>query len=250
MNQIDLKNKRAIVTGGARGIGFGVAQRLQQSGAKVCLWDADADALASAKAALDADGEVRTALVDLTDAEQVQVATDAMASEWGGIDILVNNAGITGGNAATWEIALADWQRVMDINLNGVFYCCRAVVPYLLKAEAGRMVNVASIAAKEGNPNAAHYSASKAAVVALTKSLGKELAKTNVRVNAVTPAVIRTGILEQMTAEHIDYMVSRIPVGRLGEVSEVAALVAWLCSADCSFSTGAVFDVSGGRATY
>ena len=250
MNQIDLPNKRAIVTGGARGIGFGVAQRLQRSEAKVCLWDSDADALATAIQALSSGGEVRTARVDLADAEQVQVAADVLAQEWGGGRYSGQQCRYHGRHAPTWEIALADSHRVMDVNLNGVFYCCRSVVPYLVKSEAGRMVNIASIAAKEGNPNAAHYSASKAAVVALTKSLGKELGKTNVRVNAVTPAVIRTRILEQMTAEHIDYMVSRISIGRLGQASEVAALVAWVCSADCSFLTGAFFDASGGRATY
>ena len=250
MNQIDLKNKRAIVTGGARGIGLGVARRLLQSGATVVLWDVDREALDQACESLKTSGEVQSRCLDLADASAVEATANEVATALGGIDILVNNAGITGGNAPLWEIALADWQRVMDVNLNAVFYCCRSVVPHLRAAPHGRIVNVASIAGKEGNPNASHYSVSKAGVIALTKSLGKELATSQVRVNAVTPAVIRTSILEQMTPEHIDYMVSRIPVGRLGETEEVAALVAWLCSSDCSFSTGAVFDASGGRATY
>lgn len=250
MNQIDLQGKRAIVTGGARGIGFGVARRLLQSGAKVTLWDVDEAALAKACAALGTDGEVRSQRLDLTDPEAVEDAAAAAAKEWGGIEVLVNNAGITGGNASLWELPLTDWQRVLDVNLNAVFYCCRSVVPHLLQAGRGRIVNLASIAGKEGNPNAVHYSVSKAGVIALTKSLGKELASSEIRVNAVTPAVIRTSMLEQMKQEHIDYMVSRIPVGRLGEIEEIAALVAWLCSDECSFSTGAVFDASGGRATY
>ncbi|MCF3650626.1 SDR family NAD(P)-dependent oxidoreductase [Synoicihabitans lomoniglobus] len=250
MNQIDLKNKRAVVTGSARGIGFGVAKRLLESGARVALWDVDETALTEAKAELGTLGEVRTCGLDLADPVAVQAAADETASAWDGLDILVNNAGITGGNAALWELSLSDWQRVMDVNLNAVFYTCRSVVPYLRVGGYGRIVNVASIAGKEGNPNASHYSVSKAGVIALTKSLGKELAQTEIRVNAVTPAVIRTGLLDQMTPEHINYMVSRIPVGRLGEIDEVAALVAWLCSGECSFSTGAVFDASGGRATY
>jgi len=250
MNQIDLKGKRAIVTGGAKGIGWGVAQRLLQSGARVALWDVDATGLAQAKTELSELGEVATMVFDLADAEKVAAAADEVAAIWGGIDVLVNNAGITGGNAPTWKLAREDWCRVMEVNLNAVFYCCHSVVPHMLKTGYGRIVNIASIAAKEGNPNAAHYSVSKAGVVALTKSLGKELATTEIRVNAVTPAVVGTGILDQLTPEHIEYMVSRIPIGRLGKVSEIAALVAWLCSEDCSFSTGAVFDASGGRATY
>ena len=223
MNQIDLQGRRAIVTGAARGIGLGITRRLLQSGAKVTLWDVDADALAEATASLKDGGEVRSRCLNLTDPAAVEAAAREAAEAWGGIEAMVNNAGITGGNASTWEMALTDWQRVLDVNLNGVFYCCRSVVPYLLQAKQGRIVNLASIAGKEGNPNAAHYSVSKAGVIALTKSLGKELAKSEVRVNAVTPAVIRTSILEQMKPEHIDYMVSRIPIGRLGEVEEIAA---------------------------
>ena len=250
MNQIDLANRVAIVTGGARGIGHAISTRLLKSGAKVALWDLDAKALEEAKAELSALGSVHTAQVDVTKLESVESATASTAAAFGKIDILVNNAGIAGNNAKTWELEPADWQRVIDINLNGPFHCCRAVVPHLIRNGYGRIVNIASIAGKEGNPNAAHYSASKAAVVALTKSLGKELATAGVVVNCVTPAVIETDILKQCTQQHIDYMLSKIPMNRFGQKEEAAALVAWLCSADCSFTTGAVFDLSGGRATY
>ena len=250
MNQIDLANRVAIVTGGARGIGHAISTRLLKSGAKVALWDLDAKALEEAKAELSALGSVHTAQVDVTKLESVEAATASTAAAFGKIDILVNNAGIAGNNAKTWELEPADWQRVIDINLNGPFHCCRAVVPHLIRNGYGRIVNIASIAGKEGNPNAAHYSASKAAVVALTKSLGKELATAGVVVNCVTPAVIETDILKQCTQQHIDYMLSKIPMNRVGQKEEAAALVAWLCSADCSFTTGAVFDLSGGRATY
>jgi len=250
MNQIDLRNRAAIVTGGARGIGRAIAERLLASGASVALWDVDAAALEQAARELSAPGTVRPVVVDLADLDSVNAAAVATVTAFGKIDILVNNAGITGGNAKTWELNPADWRRVMDINLNGVFHCCHAVVPHLLKNGYGRIVNIASIAGKEGNPNAAHYSASKAGVIALTKSLGKELATSNICVNAVAPAVIATDILQQMTQAHIDYMLSKIPMGRFGKKEEAAALVAWLCSEDCSFSTGAVFDLSGGRATY
>lgn len=250
MNQIDLANRVAIVTGGARGIGHAISTRLLKSGAKVALWDLDAKALEEAKAELSALGSVHTAQVDVTKLESVEAATASTAAAFGKIDILVNNAGIAGNNAKTWELEPTDWQRVIDINLNGPFHCCRAVVPHLIRNGYGRIVNIASIAGKEGNPNAAHYSASKAAVVALTKSLGKELATAGVVVNCVTPAVIETDILKQCTQQHIDYMLSKIPMNRFGQKEEAAALVAWLCSADCSFTTGAVFDLSGGRATY
>jgi len=250
MNQIDLKDRVAIITGGARGIGYAIAERLLQSGANVCLWDMDADALASAKAELAALGQVHTATVDVTNLSSVDAGAVSTIGAFGKIDILVNNAGIAGTNAKTWETDPADWQRVMAINLNGPFHCCHAVVPHMLKNGYGRIVNIASIAGKEGNPNAAHYSASKAGVVALTKSLGKELATSNIIVNAVTPAVIETDILQQLTQQHIDYMLSKIPMNRFGKKEEAAALVAWLSSEDCSFTTGAVFDLSGGRATY
>ncbi|WP_461783237.1 SDR family NAD(P)-dependent oxidoreductase [Prosthecobacter sp.] len=250
MNQIDLKDRVAIITGGARGIGFAIAERLLQSGAHVCLWDVDAAALDAAKAELAVLGRVYTATVDITSMASVDAAAASTIGAFGKIDILVNNAGIAGTNAKTWETDPAEWQRVMAINLNGPFHCCHAVVPHMLKNGYGRIVNIASIAAKEGNPNAAHYSASKAGVVALTKSLGKELATSNIIVNAVTPAVIETDILKQLTQQHIDYMLSKIPMNRFGKKEEAAALVAWLSSEDCSFTTGAVFDLSGGRATY
>jgi NAD(P)-dependent dehydrogenase (short-subunit alcohol dehydrogenase family) len=250
MNQIDLQNRAAIVTGGARGIGRAITERLLASGARVSIWDVDAASLEQASVELSSAGTVHTATVNLTDFDSVCAAAQDTASALGKLDILVNNAGITGGNAKTWEINPADWRRVMDVNLNGVFYACHAVVPHLLKNGYGRIVNIASIAGKEGNPNAAHYSASKAAVIALTKSLGKELATSGITVNAVAPAVIATDILAQMTQSHIDYMLSKIPMGRFGKKEEAAALVAWLCSEDCSFTTGAVFDLSGGRATY
>ncbi len=250
MNKIDLYQRVAIVTGGARGIGRSIAERLLASGARVSLWDIDAAALAAAASELGAPGAVHTVMVNLADLASVQAAAESTAAAFGKIDILVNNAGITGGNAKTWQIDPADWRRVMELNLNGPFYCCHSVVPHLLKNGYGRIVNIASIAGKEGNPNAAHYSASKAGVIALTKSLGKELATANITVNAIAPAVIATDILKQMTQTHIDYMLSKIPMGRFGKKEEAAALVAWICSEECSFTTATVFDLSGGRATY
>ena len=250
MNKIDLAHRNAIVTGAARGIGFAIATRLLESGASVSLWDVDAAALTDAAEKLKPLGKVHTSIVDVTRAESAEAAAASTAQALGKLDILVNNAGIAGGNAKVWETDPKEWRRVLDINLSGPFHCCRAVIPHLLRNGYGRIVNIASIAGKEGNPNAAHYSASKAGVVALTKSLGKELATSNVIVNCVTPAVIATDILKQMAQSHIDYMLSKIPMGRFGKTEEAAALVAWLCSEDCSFSTGAVFDLSGGRATY
>jgi 3-oxoacyl-[acyl-carrier protein] reductase len=250
MNQIDLQGRKAIITGGARGIGYAIAERLLQSGAHVCLWDVDLAALEEARAALAGQGSVNVVQVDITDGASVDSAVEATLAGLGKIDILVNNAGIAGNNAKTWDLKPEEWRRVLDINLTGPFLCCRAIVPHLLANGYGRIVNIASIAAKEGNPNAAHYSASKAGVVALTKSLGKELATSNILVNCVTPAVIETDIFKQMTQQHIDYMLSKIPMNRFGQKHEAAALVAWLCSEDCSFSTAAVFDLSGGRATY
>ncbi len=250
MNQIDLTGQAAIVTGGARGIGLAIAGRLLESGARVSLWDRDAAALQEAAAGLAARGEVHTAAVDVTDFAAVESAAAAVAARFGGIQVLVNNAGITGGNRPVWELPVEEWRLVIDVDLTGVFLCCKAVVPHMLQGGHGRIVNIASIAGKEGNPNAAHYSAAKAGVIGLTKSLGKELARRDILVNCVTPAVIQTDILEQMTPQHIEYMLSRIPMGRFGRKEEAAALVAWLCSRDCSFSTGAVFDLSGGRATY
>ena len=250
MNQIDLKGRSAVVTGGARGIGFAIAQRLLASGAKVSLWDRDTAALTEAAQGLSGAGEVATEAVDLTNPEDVEAAAKSTASRFGSIDILVNNAGIAGVNKKTWELTPDEWRVVVEVDLNAVFYCCRAVVPLMLKNGYGRIVNTASIAGKEGNPNASHYSAAKAGVIGLTKSLGKELAQSGILVNCFTPAVIQTDILKQVTPQHIDYMLAKIPMGRFGEVKEAAALVAWLSSEDCSFSTGAVFDLSGGRATY
>jgi len=250
MNKIDLTHRNAIVTGGARGIGLAISRRLLESGASVSLWDVDPAALAQAAEELKASGTVHTAQVNVTSAESAVAGAESTAQALGKIDILVNNAGIAGTNAKTWETDPNEWRRVLDINLTGPFHCCRAVIPHLLKNGYGRIVNVASIAGKEGNPNAAHYSASKAGVIALTKSLGKELATSNVVVNCITPAVIVTDILKQLTQAHIDYMLSKIPMGRFGTTQEAAALVAWLCSEDCSFTTGGVFDLSGGRATY
>jgi len=250
MNQIDLKGKNAVVTGGARGIGLAIAQRLLASGARVCLWDLNGDGLAAAAKRLNQPEAVHTATVDISKPVSVQAAADATFKEFGPVDILVNNAGIAGVTKKAWEMTPAEWQEVLQVNLFGVFLVCHAMVPQMMTRRYGRIVNIASIAGKEGNPNASHYSAAKAGVIALTKSLGKELAQTGVLVNCITPAVIETDILKQVTQQHIDYMLSKIPMGRFGLKEEAAALVAWLASADCSFSTGAVFDLSGGRATY
>ena len=248
MNQLDFAGRTAVVTGGAAGIGLAVARRLGQSGARVALWDRDKEALAGAAAAL-GNSTVAQAL-DVADPAAVERALLATVRALGRVDALVCSAGITGPNTTTWEYPVADWRRVFDVNVHGLFYCNRAVVPVMRKADYGRIVNIASVAGKEGNPNAPAYSASKAAVIGLTKSLGKELAKTGIRVNCVTPAAVRTAIFDQMTQQHIDFMLSKIPMGRFGTVDEIAAMVCWLASEDCSFSTGAVFDLSGGRATY
>ena len=250
MNQIDLKGRTAIITGGAQGIGFAVASRLLQSGAAVSLWDRDGETLRQAATQLQGAGQVFTAIVDVTDPDAVQHAAEATDKEHGRIDILVANAGIAGPNHKVWEYPIDAWKQVIDINLSGIFYCCRAVVPYMIQQNYGRIVNVASIAGKEGNPNASAYSASKAGVIAFTKSLGKETADKNIAVNCITPAAARTRIFDQMTQQHIDFMLSKIPRGRFLEVHEVASMVAWLVSEENSFTTGAVFDVSGGRATY
>ena len=250
MNRIDLAGRVAVVTGGAQGIGRAIAGRLLESGAAVALWDIDEAQLGHAAAALEAGGRVNTSRVELTDEASVAAATEAALAAHGRIDILVNNAGITGGNAPTWELAPDVWRRVIDVNLVGPFLTCRAVVPHMVRAGYGRIVNIASVAGKEGNPNASHYSASKAGLIALTKSLGKELATQGVLVNAVSPAAAKTAIFDQMTQAHIDFMLSKIPMARFLAVEEAAAMVAWLSSEECSFSTGAVFDLSGGRATY
>ena len=248
MNQLDFNDRVAVITGGAAGIGLAVAQRLLASGGRVCLWDRDATALETAKATLAP--RTHTRVVDVTDPASVGPAAEATATALGRIDALVCSAGIAGPNASTWEYPVDAWQQVMAVNVDGVFLCNRAVVPLMMQRDYGRVVNIASIAGKEGNPNASAYSASKAAVIGLTKSLGKELAKTGIRVNCVTPAAVKTAIFDQITQAHIDFMLSKIPMGRFGRADEVAALVAWLCTEDCSFSTGAVFDLSGGRATY
>jgi 2-dehydro-3-deoxy-L-rhamnonate dehydrogenase (NAD+) len=250
MNQIDLKDRVAVITGGAQGIGYAVAGRMLESGAAVSLWDVDAPRLAKAQEALGALGTVGVQVLDLADEAAVAAATAATLAAHGRIDILVNNAGITGGNAPTWELDPAVWRRVIEVNLVAPYLTSRAVVPHMVKKGYGRIVNIASIAGKEGNPNAAHYSASKAGVIALTKSLGKELAQHDILVNAVTPAAAKTAIFDQMTQQHIDFMLAKIPKARFLLVQELAAMVAWLASEDCAFSTGAVFDISGGRATY
>ncbi|MGN6549845.1 MAG: SDR family NAD(P)-dependent oxidoreductase [Pararhizobium sp.] len=247
MNKIDLNGRSAIITGGARGIGLAIAERIVASGGSVVLWDVDEEALRSAVHALGP--SARSRVVELTDEADVgAAATEAFTD--GKIDILVNNAGITGGNGRTWDLAPDIWRRTIDVNLGGPYLTSRALVPHMLDNGYGRIVNVASIAGKEGNPNASHYSASKAGLIALTKSLGKELAGTGVLVNCVTPAAARTAIFDQMSQEHLDYMLSKIPLGRFVEPREIAAMIVWLASEDCSFSTGAVFDISGGRAVY
>jgi 2-dehydro-3-deoxy-L-rhamnonate dehydrogenase (NAD+) len=250
MNRIDLKDRHAAVTGGAQGIGFAIASRLLASGAAVSLWDRDAETLRAAASQLQQHGSVSVAAVDVSNPQSVMAAAESTAAEHGRIDILVANAGIAGPNHKLWEYPVDDWKQVIDINLSGVFYCCRAIVPYMLRQNYGRIVNVASIAGKEGNPNASAYSAAKAGVIALTKSLGKETADKNIAVNCITPAAAKTRIFDQITREHIDYMLSKIPRGRFLEVDEVGAMVAWLVSEENSFTTGAVFDLSGGRATY
>jgi 3-oxoacyl-[acyl-carrier protein] reductase len=233
MNRLDFAGCNAVVTGGAQGIGAAIARRLEQSGARVQIWDLDA-----------------SPKVDVSDAASVENATRRAIAELGKIDVLVNNAGIAGKNAPTVEYPIDEWERVLRVNLTSQFLCCRAVAPHMVRARYGRIVNIASVAGKEGNPNAVAYSASKAGVISLTKSLGKELAQAGVLVNCITPAAAKTAIFDQMTETHIEYMRSKIPMGRFVEVDEIAALACWLASSDCSFSTGAVFDISGGRATY
>ncbi|OFZ99412.1 MAG: 3-oxoacyl-ACP reductase [Betaproteobacteria bacterium RIFCSPLOWO2_02_FULL_62_17] len=250
MNAIDLHGKAAVVTGGARGIGLACAQRLLASGASVMLWDQDEAALKQAVKSLSRDAAVAFSVVDVSDEKIVGAAAAAAETCFGKVDILVNNAGITGSNKPTWEYDPAEWRRVLDIDLTGSFLCARALVPGMMRRGYGRIVNMASVAGKEGNPNAPAYSAAKAGLIGLTKSLGKELANSGVAVNCVTPAAAKTDLFLQMSAAHIEYMKSKIPMNRFVEPAEIAALVAWLCSAECSFSTGAVFDLSGGRATY
>jgi 2-dehydro-3-deoxy-L-rhamnonate dehydrogenase (NAD+) len=233
MNKLDFAGRAAVVTGGAQGIGAAIVKRLEASGAKVRIWDLDA-----------------SPRVDVSDDSSIQKAVKATLADLGKIDILVNNAGIAGKNVPTVDYPIDEWERVLRVNLTSQFLCCRAVAPHMVKARYGRIVNIASVAGKEGNPNAVAYSASKAGVISLTKSLGKELAQSGVLVNCVTPAAAKTAIFEQMTEQHIQYMLSKIPMNRFVNVEEIASLVCWLASEDCSFSTGGVFDISGGRATY
>ncbi|MFP6561880.1 SDR family NAD(P)-dependent oxidoreductase [Paraburkholderia sp. B3] len=250
MNQIDLKDRVMVVTGGARGIGYAVAQRALRSGAAVALWDADGERLERSRGELAALGKVSAVKVELTDETSVEAAAHQTVETHGAIHALVNSAGITGGNGLTWELPVDMWRRVIEVNLIGCYLTCRAVVPHMIAQGYGRIVNIASVAGKEGNPNASHYSASKAGLIGLTKSLGKELATKNVLVNAVTPAAAKTEIFDSMSQQHIDYMLSKIPMNRFLMPEEAASLIVWLTSEDCAFSTGSVFDLSGGRATY
>ena len=250
MNQIDLQGNRAVVTGGAQGIGYAITERLLQSGATVCLWDRDADLIEQAAEQLSASGTVHQAVVDMTDLTGLEAATVSTSEALGRIDIFVANAGIAGPAVKLWEYPPEAWREVLDIDLTGVFNCLRAVVPGMIAQNYGRIVNVASVAGKDGNPNACAYSAAKAGVIALTKSLGKELAGHDIAVNCITPAAAKTRIFDQISQQHIDYMLSKIPRERFLKVEEVASMVAWLCSKENSFTTGAAFDLSGGRSTY
>ena len=246
MNHIDLNNKTAVITGGAQGFGYSMVERFSQSGAKVVIWDKDQELIDS----LDLHENVSAVQTDVTSYDSVEKSVQETIEKNSTIDILVNNAGIAGPSFKTWEYPIDQWQNVVDIDLTGVFYCCRAVAPHMIKNNYGRIVNVASIAGKEGNPNAMPYSAAKAGVIALTKSLGKELSDKNIAVNCVTPAAAKTRIFDQISQEHIDYMLSKIPRGRFLKVDELASMVSWLVSEENSYTTGAVFDLSGGRATY
>ncbi len=250
VNQIDLHGRKAVVTGGASGLGYAVAQRLLQSGAGVALWDSKQEALERAAAELARGGEVGKFVVDVTEHDAVQIACDRSLAELGCIDILVNSAGIAGPALPVVDYPLVDWRSVLEVNLTGTFNCIQVLLPHMLERDYGRVINIASVAGKDGNPNASAYSASKAGVIALTKSAAKEVAKTGIRINCVTPAAVHTALFDQMSQQHIDYMLSKIPMGRFGLPEEVAAMVAWLASEECSFATGAAFDLSGGRSTY
>ncbi|HZP93498.1 MAG TPA: SDR family NAD(P)-dependent oxidoreductase [Burkholderiales bacterium] len=249
MNNLDMKGRCAIVTGGASGIGLAIIRRLAQSGANVAIWDMNEKTMAEAAKTVSG-VKVHTAKTDVSRIGDVEAACKSTLAALGKVDALVNSAGVAGKNALTWEYPVEEWLRVHDINLHGTFYTCRTVAPHMIKNGYGRIVNIASIAGKEGNPNASAYSSSKAAVIGLTKSLGKELAKNGITVNCVTPAAVKTPIFEQVAQSHIDYMLAKIPLGRFGLTEEIAAMVAWMCTEECSFTTGAVFDLSGGRATY
>ena len=245
MNNINLKNKVAVVTGGAQGFGLAIAKRFLVSGAQVVIWDIDEKILLSVE-----EKNITKIIADVTNFQKIEEATKETLSLFGRIDILVNNAGIAGPSYTTWEYPIEEWQKIIDIELSGVFYCCKSIVPAMKKNNYGRIINIASIAGKEGNPNAMPYSAAKAGVIALTKSLGKELANNNIAVNCITPAAAKTRIFDQISQEHIDYMLSKIPRNRFVKVDELASMVAWMASEENSFTTGAVFDLSGGRATY
>ena len=249
MNNLDLKNRTAIITGGAKGFGFAISKRLRQSGAKVIIWDIDEATAKKAEKEIDSKN-FSYQIVDVTDFDKIEKAIKDLEKDFGKIDIFVNNAGMTGMNAKVWEYPIVEWKKVIELDLNSAFYCCKAIVPHMIKNNYGRIVNIASIAGKEGNPNASAYSSAKAGVIGLTKSLGKELADKNIAVNCVTPAAAKTRIFDQMTEEHINYMLSKIPRNRFAKVDELASLVCWLSSEENSFSTAAVFDLSGGRATY
>ena len=250
MNRLDLKGRRAVITGGGRGMGFAIAKRFLESGASVSLWDISPDMLNEAREKLSPHGTLIAQQVDVSDYANVEAAAQDAADQLGGVELLVNSAGIAGVNVPLTDYPLDTWNAVMDVNLNGIFHTCRAIVPIMQKTNYGRIANISSMAGKDDNPNASAYSVSKAAVISLTKSLGKELANTNIRVNVVCPAVIMTEMLEDVTEAQLNYMLAKIPMGRAGTVEEVAAMIGWMCSEECSYTTGAVFDLSGGRATY
>jgi|TARA_B100000959_G_C14865103_1_gene575931 3-oxoacyl-[acyl-carrier protein] reductase len=250
MNKIDLNNQTAVITGGAQGIGLAIAERFLDSGASICLWDRDEFLVNETKIRLEKKGRVEAIVADVSDIESVKKASEQTKSAFGSIEILICNAGISGPNMKLWEYPPDEWQKVIDVDLTGVYNCLHVVSPFMIEKKYGRIVNIASIAGKDGNPNAGPYSAAKAGVIALTKSLGKELASYDISVNCVTPAAAKTQIFDQMSKEHIQYMLSKIPRNRFLRVEEAASMVTWLCSAENSFTTGAVFDLSGGRATY
>ena len=249
MNEYNFKDRTAVITGGAQGFGFAISKRIINSGGKVIIWDVDKKAVEIAQKEINSKN-FSFQIVDITDFKNVEKSVEDLEKQFGKIDIFVNNAGMTGMNTKVWDYPLNEWKKVIELNLNATFYCCKAIVPHMIKNNYGRIVNIASIAGKEGNPNAGAYSTSKAGVIGLTKSLGKELSDKDIAVNCVTPAAAKTRIFDQMTKEHIDYMLSKIPRNRFAKVDELASLVCWLASEENSFSTAAVFDLSGGRATY
>ena len=249
MNEYNFNGSTAVITGGAHGFGFAISKKIINSGGKVIIWDIDKKAIEIAQKDINSKN-FSFQIVDITDFNNVEKSVGDLEKQFGKIDIFVNNAGMTGMNAKVWDYPLDEWKKVIELNLNATFYCCKAIVPHMIKNNYGRIVNIASIAGKEGNPNASAYSTSKAGVIGLTKSLGKELSDKNIAVNCVTPAAAKTRIFDQMTKEHINYMLSKIPRNRFAKVDELASLVCWLASEENSFSTAAVFDLSGGRATY